>query len=96
MTPEPGSGSRRVVARLHAFIREAARLHRPDRLQQLENAVLFITRGHTAGETAFIERLVEAPDAELERALSRLPHRHTRADTIEVRLTGLILFDRTL
>jgi hypothetical protein len=93
LVPEPGSGSRRVVARLQAFIREAARLHQPDRLLQLEQAMAFITRGHTAGEAALIERLAESSDAELHSALPTLPRSAVRRHGIEVRLTGLILFD---
>jgi superfamily II DNA or RNA helicase len=93
LVPEPGSGSRRVVARLQAFIREAARLHQPARLLQLEQAMAFITRGHTVGEAALIERLAESSDAELHSALPTLPRSAVRRHGIEVRLTGLILFD---
>jgi hypothetical protein len=67
-------------------------MHRPDRLMQLELAMSFITRGHTAGETALIERLAESSDAELDAALSRLPHRPALCDGLEVRLSGLIVF----
>jgi superfamily II DNA or RNA helicase len=90
--PEPNSGSRRVAARLQASTREAARMHRPDRLMELELAMSFITRGHTAGETALIERLAESSDAELDAALSRLPRRPAPCDGLEVRLSGLIVF----
>jgi hypothetical protein len=93
--PEPASGARRVAARLLAFTREAARMHRPDRLMQLEQAMGFVTRGHTAGEAALIERLAESTDAELNAALSTLPLRKARCDGIEVRITGLVLFAPT-
>jgi superfamily II DNA or RNA helicase len=92
LVPEPASGSRQVLARLQGFIREAARLHQPDRLLQLEQAMAFITRGHTAGETALIERLAESSDAQLHSALPTLPRPTLRRHSIEVRLTGLILF----
>jgi superfamily II DNA or RNA helicase len=92
IAPEPSPATRRVAARLHAFTREAARLHRPDRLTRLEQALGFVTRGHTAGETALIERLAEFSDTELDRALPKLPARRPRWEDIEVRLTGLVLF----
>jgi hypothetical protein len=92
IVPEPAAGSRRLAARLLAFTREAARMHRPDRLMQLEQAMGFITRGHTAGEAALIERLAESTDAVLNTALSTLPRRTVRVEGIEVRLTGLVLF----
>jgi hypothetical protein len=59
---------------------------------QLERALALVTRGHTAGEAALIEGLAESSDAELDTALSKLPRRPARCDSIDVRLTGLILF----
>ena len=67
-------------------------MHLPDRLLRLEHALGFVTRGHTAGEAALIERLAEAPDAELHRAISALPQGRAQWSGIEARLTGLILF----
>jgi hypothetical protein len=95
IVPEPASRARRVAARLLMFTREAARMHRPDRLMQLEQAMGFVTRGHTAGEAALIERLAESTDAELNAALSTLPRRTARWDSIEVKITGLVLFAPT-
>ena len=71
-------------------------MHRPDRLMQLEQAMGFITRGHTAGEAALIERLAESTDAVLNTALSTLPRRPPRVEGIELRLTGLVLFTRPM
>jgi hypothetical protein len=95
ITPEPSPVARRMAARLQGFTRAAARTHRPDRLIRLEHALGFITRGHTAGETALIERLADSSDPELERALSTLPAAHSLWDGIAVRLSGLILFGPT-
>jgi superfamily II DNA or RNA helicase len=92
LAPEPASASRRIAERLQVLTREAARMHRPDRLVQLEQALGFITRGHTAGETTLIERLAESSDAELHSTLSTLPRPPLPRHAIEVRLTGLILF----
>jgi hypothetical protein len=94
LTPDPAPTVRRVAARLQAFTREAARLHQPNRLVQLEHALAFVTRGHTAGEAALIERLADSPDAELERVTPRLPQGRAQWGGIEARLTGLVLFGR--
>ena len=92
LAPDPAPAVRRVVARLQAFTREAARMHQPNRLVQLERALGFVTRGHTAGEAALIERLADSSDAELDRMTPRLPEGRAQWGGIEARLTGLILF----
>ena len=92
LAPDPAPAVRRVAARLQAFTREAARMHQPNRLVQLERALGFVTRGHTAGEAALIERLADSSDAELDRMTSNLPEGRAQWGGIEVRLTGLILF----
>jgi hypothetical protein len=81
-----------VAARLQAFTREAARMHQPNRLVRLERALEFVTRGHTAGEAALIERLADSSDAELDRMIPTLPHGRAQWGGIEARLTGLVLF----
>ena len=92
LAPDPAPAVRRVVARLQAFTREAARMHQPNRLVQLERALGFVTRGHTAGEAALIERLAASSDAELDRMTPKLPEGRAQWGGIEARLTGLILF----
>ena len=92
LAPDPAPAVRRVAARLQAFTREAARMHQPNRLVQLENALGFVTRGHTAGEAALIERLADSSDAELDRVTPKLPQGRAQWGGIEARLTGLVLF----
>jgi hypothetical protein len=94
MAPDPGPAVRHLAARLQAFTGDAARQHRPDRLLQLERALAFVTRGHTAGETALIQQLADAPDAHLDRTLPRLPPGRAQWSGLEARITGLILFER--
>ena len=52
----------------------------------------FVSRGHTAGEAAIIERLAQSPDAELERGIAGLPETSFQWGPVETRLTGLIVF----
>jgi hypothetical protein len=92
LAPDPAPAVRRVAARLQAFTRDAARMHQPNRLVQLERALGFVTRGHTAGEAALIERLAASSDAELDRMTPKLPEGRAQWGGIEARLTGLILF----
>jgi Helicase conserved C-terminal domain len=94
LAPDPAPAVRRVAARLQVFTREAARMHQPNRLVQLEHALGFVTRGHTAGEAALIERLADSSDAELERVTPKLPQGRAQWGGIEARLTGLVLFGR--
>jgi hypothetical protein len=92
LAPDPAPTVRRVAARLQAFTRQAARMHQPSRLVQLENALGFVTRGHTAGEAALIEQLAGSSDAELDRVTPSLPQGGAQWRGIEARLTGLVLF----
>jgi hypothetical protein len=92
LAPDPVPSVRRVAARLQALTREAARQHQPNRLIQLEQALGFVTRGHTAGEAALIERLADSSDAELDRVIPRLPQGRVQWGGLEARLTGLVLF----
>jgi superfamily II DNA or RNA helicase len=92
VAPDPAPAVRRVSARLQAFTREAARMHRPDRLVELEHAMGFVTRGHTAGEAGLIARLADSSEAELGRMIPRLPPGRAQWGGVEARLTGLILF----
>jgi hypothetical protein len=92
LAPDPAPAVRRVAARLQAFTREAARMHQPNRLVQLEHALGFVTRGHTAGEAALIGRLADSSDSELDRVTPKLPQGRAHWGGIEARLTGLVLF----
>jgi helicase-like protein len=92
LAPEPTPAARRLSARLQTLTREAARMHQPGRLAGLEQALGFVTRGHTAGETVMIERLADSSDAELNRAIPKLPPQRARWCGVEAKLTGLILF----
>jgi hypothetical protein len=92
VAPEPAPAVRQVAARLQAFTREAARRHQPNRLVQLEHALGFVTRGHTAGEAALVVRLADSSDAELYRMLPTLPQGRAQWGGVEARLTGLVLF----
>jgi hypothetical protein len=75
------------------LIRQAARLRQASRLVQLERVLGFVAGGHTAGEAMLIERLARVADAELERVLSRLAPARKEWGGLEVRLTGLIVFE---
>ncbi len=82
----------RLSLRLHQRIREAARRRDLDALAALERALGFVGRGHTAGESALLERLDAMPDGEFSRSLCRLPPAGHRGGAIEARLGGLLLF----
>lgn len=90
---EPSPSARRLAARLNDLIREAARQRRSARLLRLERALEFAAGGHTAGEAMLVERLAVSRRSELEAFLGRLPPGRTEWDEIEVRLTGLIVFE---
>jgi hypothetical protein len=93
LAPNPALSARCLAARVQKFIQDAARQHQPARLRQLEHAMGFLARGHTAGETARVQKLAAADDRQLIAELDRLPHT-TRclAEGIEVRLTGMVVF----
>jgi superfamily II DNA or RNA helicase len=92
MTAEPSSAARKVVSRLQLCIRNAARRRNAGQLAELERAMAFVARGHTAGEAALVEHLAQAADSELRRLLPTVPGRRRGWDQLEVRLTGLVLF----
>ncbi|MEO6056166.1 MAG: hypothetical protein ABIQ49_04935, partial [Gemmatimonadales bacterium] len=60
----------------------------------LERALAFAAGGHTAGEAQLVRRLADAEGAELAGALARIPAPTQRWEGIEVRVTGLVLFER--
>jgi hypothetical protein len=82
----------RLSLRLHQCIREAARRRDLDELAAVEEALAFVGRGHTAGESAAMERLAAMTSGEFAREVLRLPRPVIRHDTIEARLSGLLLF----
>jgi superfamily II DNA or RNA helicase len=90
---EPAAAARRVSARLRSAIGDAARRRDLTTLHRLEKALGFAGGGHTAGEAALIARLADESDRELESWIGRLPPPTPRPGAIDVRITGLILFD---
>jgi hypothetical protein len=90
--PEPHA--RRLAARLSALIREAARQRDRVTLARGERALGFAAGGHTAGEALMVRALADADPETLARSLARVPAPTERRDVIEVRLTGLVLFER--
>jgi hypothetical protein len=82
----------RLSLRLHRAVREAARRRDLEALAELERALEFVGRGHTAGESLALERLAGLPDGALEREAGRLPPVWGRWDTIEPRLAGVLLY----
>jgi superfamily II DNA or RNA helicase len=92
IAPEPSPGISKVVRRLHALVRQAVRRHDARALRQLERATAFVAAGHTAGETALLDRLAVASQSEFKALIGTLPSRETVADQLEVRLTGLVIF----
>jgi hypothetical protein len=92
IAPDPSPAARQLAGRLQGMVREAARQHDRSRLEQLERALGFVGGGHTAGEAGLVARLAKATDQDLVRTAARLPGRTPRWDSIEVRLTGLIVF----
>ena len=90
--PNPNPAARAVLAQLHVLVREAVRRHDPAALARLERAICFVTRGHTAGEAALMERLATARRGDLKSLIQTLPRSDSIPDHLEVKLTGLVLF----
>jgi len=91
---DPDPWARRLAARLSELIRGAARQRDQTMLARGERALAFAAGGHTAGEALLVRGLADASPEELGRWLARLPAPTERRDVIEVRLTGLVLFER--
>ncbi len=94
-SPETAPSAHRVAARLQLAVRGAARRRDVEGLVRLERALGFVGGGHTAGETALLDRLAGLSDAELLRATAGLPAPSPRWDAIEARLTGIVLFAKS-
>jgi superfamily II DNA or RNA helicase len=92
---EPDTEARRLAVRLHALVRSAARQRDLAQLARLERALAFVTGGHTAGETELVRRLAAANPVVLGRCLARMPAPTPRWESVEARLTGLVLFMNT-
>ena len=90
--PEADPIAHRLSVRLHAQIRHAARRRDLAELESLGRALAFVGRGRTAGEASLLERVAQAPDAELSRAVARLPASPPAWTAIEARLGGVLLF----
>ena len=90
---EPAPSARRLAARLAEAVGKAARARDRRTLGQLEQALAFVGGGHTAGEAMLVERMADASADRMPAILSRLPAPTPRWDTIEVRLTGVVLFE---
>jgi superfamily II DNA or RNA helicase len=91
---EPDPAARRLAARLGQWIAEAARQRDASSLVRLERALAFAAGGHTAGEAHLVRRLAEAEPRELAVGLARAPAPTARWDAVDIRLTGLVLFER--
>ncbi|HKP50505.1 MAG TPA: DEAD/DEAH box helicase [Gemmatimonadales bacterium] len=90
--PDPSPAARVVLTQLHVLVREAVRRHDRAALARLEQAIGFVTRGHTAGEAALMERLATARRGDLKSLIHTLPRSDPMPDHLEVKLTGLVLF----
>ena len=84
--------ARCLTARLNRAVHDAARRRDIRALGRLERALAFVSGGHTAGEAALLHRLLEVSEVALVDALARLPAATPRPETIEVRISGVVLF----
>jgi hypothetical protein len=91
--PEPDAVARAVAQRLRQAIQRAARSRDFPALDRLERALDFVRGGHTAGEAALVRGLLELDARQLARAVARLPPATPRPETIEARLSGVVLFE---
>jgi hypothetical protein len=90
---EPDAAARRLTLRLGELVRTAARRRDGRELARLERALAFVAGGHTAGEAMLVRRLADADAPALAACLAGIPATSARWDAIDVRLTGLVVFD---
>jgi hypothetical protein len=90
---EPDTAARRLALRLGELVRTAARRRDGRELTRLERALAFVAGGHTAGEAMLVRRLADADAPALAACLTGIPATSARWDAIDVRLTGLVVFD---
>jgi hypothetical protein len=62
-------------------------------LARLERAMNFVGGGHTAGEDMWLDRMAEASTEDLLAWLHQVPAPESRTDPIEIRLTGIVVFE---
>jgi superfamily II DNA or RNA helicase len=84
----------RLVERLGPLVTGAVRRRQPGRLDLLERALAFAARGHTAGEAMLIERVTWLEARELLAALAKVAPAAGPGEVVELRLTGVVLFER--
>jgi helicase-like protein len=90
---EPATAARRLALRLGELVRAAARRRDGGELVRLERALAFVAGGHTAGEAMLVRRLADAGAPALAASLSEIPATSAHWDAIDVRLTGLVVFE---
>ncbi len=90
---EPDTAARRLALRLGELVRAAARQRDGAELARLERVLGFVAGGHTAGEALLVRRLADADAPALAAGLARIPAASARWEAIDVRLTGLLVFD---
>jgi hypothetical protein len=83
--------SSRLLGRLRNLSHQAIARRDHRLLRLLERAMTFAAGGHTAGEAELIARLAGAGDRDLLAALPALPEPTIGWDSVEPRLTGLVL-----
>lgn len=83
--------ARTLLRRLDALARHAARQRDARLLGDVERAMAFAARGHTAGEARLVERLAGLADASLPAAIRALP-RATPVAAATLGLAGAIVF----
>jgi len=89
---EPESSARRLAARLGEAVHDAVRRRDGPALACLERALAFATGGHTAGEAMLVKKLADSDGRGLAAGVARLPAPTQRWETVEVRVTGVVLF----
>jgi hypothetical protein len=92
-TGEPDTAARRLALRLGKLVRAAARRRDGGELARLERALAFVAGGHTAGEAVLVRRLADAEAPAFAASLAGIPATSARWDAIDVRLTGLVVFE---
>jgi Helicase conserved C-terminal domain/SNF2-related domain len=90
----PAPGQARAVSRIGRLAGRAARARNAAQLAELERALAFCRRGHTAGEAMLLESLVRMPDRELCARAGEFPPGEERNGVLFAELTGLVIFRR--
>lgn len=85
----------RIITRLNRLATRAARSRDSRRLQQIERAIAFAGRGHTAGEEFWLEKLDGSPDPALLREIRRCPDPEAVSHPVFCELLGAVVFARS-